>query len=71
MATEVKRLAETIQVTDVSRIVVTEIVEVDGRMIRAIRIWGAGSGEELPALEIQVTALTPEAIEITTPAIRF
>lgn len=71
MATEVKRLAETIQVTDVGSIAVTEIADEAGQKVRAIRIFASGSQTGLPILEIQVRAATADPIRITTPEIKF
>lgn len=71
MTTEVKRLAETIRVTEVTKILITEIVDDAGRKVRALRIWGSDGQGGPPILEVQVEAAEADAIEITTPEIRF
>lgn len=71
MTTEVKRLTETIRVTEVSKILVTEIIDEAGQKVRAIRIWGSAGVTGFPVLELQVAAASADAILITTPEIKF
>ncbi|WP_336488283.1 hypothetical protein [Methylobacterium nigriterrae] len=66
-----KRPTETIRVTDVSKILVTEIVADNGQQLRAIRVWGSAGAEGLPILGLQAAADTSDAIKITTPEIKF
>lgn len=65
-------LHQTIEITDVADIVVTEVVDEGGIWTRAIRIFGAPAGVEgPPILEIRVKSSVKANIEITTPAVNF
>lgn len=71
MATIVLHPHQTIRVTEVSRIQVTEIVTADETSVRALRIWGSDGTEVAPTIEIIVSAETAAALKIATPELVF
>lgn len=71
MTTTVSPRNQTLVVTEVAKIQVTDIVDAAGTPTRAIRIWGSAGIEHPPTLEIIVSAETAEAIKVTTPELVF
>lgn len=66
------RVHETLRVTDVRDVKITEIVDDSGTFMRAIRIFGEPSGSNgLPVLEIIIESTDQSDIAVTTPEIDF
>lgn len=71
MTTTVTPRSQSLVVTEVSKIQVTDIVDDAGTSVRALRIWGSDGPNLAPTIEIVVSAETAEALRITTPELMF
>lgn len=71
MTTTVTHPHQTLRVTEVSKIQVTDIVDDAGTSVRALRIWGSDGPNVAPTVEIIVSAETAAALKITTPELVF
>lgn len=66
------RVHETLRVTDVRDVKITEIVDDGGTFKRAIRIHGEpGGASGFPVLEIIIESTEQSDIAVTTPEIDF
>lgn len=71
MTTTVTHPHQTLRVTEVSKIQVTDIVDDAGTSVRALRIWGSDGTDIAPTLEIIVSAATADTLRIMTPELVF
>ena len=63
---------QTVEITDVTDVQVTEIVEDGAGFVRAIRIYGSPSGDNAPLiLDLRIKADTSAALNVTTPVFEF
>jgi len=70
--TQVSHHASKMVVTEVTDVVVSEVVESSGIYTRAIRIYGTPSGNGIPpVLEVQIKSDTAENLKLTTPELNF
>ena len=70
--TQVSQHASKMVVTEVTDVVVSEVVESSGIHTRAIRIYGTPSGNGIPpVLEVQIKSDTAENLKLTTPELNF
>lgn len=70
--TTVSHHASKMVVTEVTDVVVSEVVESSGIYTRAIRIYGTPSGNGIPpVLEVQIKSDTAENLKLTTPELNF
>jgi len=70
--TNVSQHASKMIVTEVTDVVVSEVVESGGIHTRAIRIYGTPSGNGIPpVLEVQIKSDTAENLKLTTPELNF
>ena len=70
--TQVSQHASKMVVTEVTDVVVSEVVESGGIHTRAIRIYGTPSGNGIPpVLEVQIKSDTAENLKLTTPELNF
>ena len=70
--TQVSQHASKMVVTEVTDVVVSEVVEASGTYNRAIRIYGTPSGNGIPpVLEVQIKSDTAENLKLTTPELNF
>lgn len=70
--TMVSQHASKMVVTEVTDVVVSEVVESGGIYTRAIRIYGTPPGNGIPpVLEVQIKSDTAENLKLTTPELNF
>ncbi len=61
-----------VEVTEVEKVIVTEVVDADGSFVRAIRIYGAPDGTDAPpVIDLVLRTDTAAKIELTTPALNY
>lgn len=69
MASSITSLVQTVTVSEVQDIIVTEVVaDGDSNYVRAIRIYGT-LGNTAPALEIRITSSDASKLKITLPSV--
>lgn len=69
MITSIKRLAETVEVSGVESVVVSDVVDDGaGGFVRAITVKGP---DDAPIFTLRVQGATEDALEITTPNLTF
>ena len=63
---------QTVEISDVTDVQVTEIVEDAPGFIRAIRIYGTPAGDKSPViLDLRIRSDTIAALSVTTPVLEF
>ena len=65
-------LKQTVEISDVTDVKVTEIVEEGAGFVRAIRIYGAPAGENAPLiLDLRIKSANSASLNVTTPVLEF
>lgn len=75
MTSTVNNFAQLLTITDVSDVVITDIVDDgsgSGNWVRSIRVFGSpyASGDT-PIVEIKIKSTTKSNLDITTPSLNF
>ena len=72
MTSTIKDLHRKVEISNVRDIIVTDIVEADGRFVRSIRILGdVGASQPAEVMEIVVSSATRSDIELSSPGYDF
>jgi hypothetical protein len=73
MTTTVETIRQTIKVTEVESIEITDIVsDGDGGYVRVLRVFGTiADTPDVPIIELRLHAAAEDNIEITTPELNF
>jgi hypothetical protein len=71
MSATLSTTQQAILATEVTDIVVTEVVPDGETYVREVRIMAGPEGARVPLLTVRVSGATAEAIDITTPQLSF
>lgn len=72
MASHVKTVRQTVEISEVEDVQITEVVDEGGTYVRALRVFGAPHGRSgPPIIEVVIRSESRSNIHITTPEVEF